>query len=91
MSEIFCFLAPFKLKQTVYLDRDGENARIISDNVHIQDLSKFMLNSAIDLDIKKIRLVGDSTFAEGYKEKIISEQKSNPEFSNHDIIVEVNK
>ena len=91
MSEIFCFISPFQLKQTVYMDKNENNAVAISHDVSLQDLADFMLESAISYDANKIRLVGEGTFVEGYKEQIIGKKKANPKFSNHNIIVEVNK
>ncbi len=93
MSEIFCFISPFQLKQTVYMDmgEDEDNAAVISHDVSLQDLADFMLESAISYGANKIRLVGEGTFVEGYKEQIIGKKKANPKFSNHNITVEVNK
>lgn len=91
MSEIFCFISPFQLKQTVYMGEDEDNAAIISHDVSLQDLADFMLESAISYGANKIRLVGEGTFVEGYKEQIIGKKKANPKFSNHNITVEVNK
>ena len=90
MSEIFCFISPFQLKQTVYMDKNDDNAVAISHDVFLQELADFMLESAISYNVNKIRLVGEGTFVEGYKEQIVRKKKSNPKFSNHDIIVEVN-
>lgn len=90
MSEIFCFVSPFQLKQTVYMDKNDDNAVAISHDVSLQELADFMLESAISYNVNKIRLVGEGTFVEGYKEQIVRKKKSNPKFSNHDIIVEVN-
>lgn len=90
MSEIFCFVSPFQLKQTVYMDKNDDNAVAISHDVSLQELADFMLESAISYNVNKIRLVGEGTFVEGYKEQIVKKKKSNPKFSNHDIIVEVN-
>lgn len=90
MSEIFCFVSPFQLKQTVYMDKNDDNAVAISHDVSLQELADFMLESAISYNVNKIRLVGEGAFVEGYKEQIVRKKKSNPKFSNHDIIVEVN-
>lgn len=90
MSEIFCFVSPFQLKQTVYMDKNDDNAVAISHDVSLQELADFMLESAISYNVNKIRLVGEGTFVEGYKEQIVRKKKSNPKFSNHDIVVEVN-
>lgn len=90
MSEIFCFVSPFQLKQTVYMDKNDDNAVAISHDVSLQELADFMLESAISYNVNKIRLVGEGTFVEGYKEQIVKKKKSNPKFSNHDIVVEVN-
>lgn len=91
MSEIFCFISPFQLKQTVYMDKNEDNAVAISHDVSLQDLADFMLESAISYGANKIRLVGEGAFVEGYKEQIIGKKKANPKFSNHNITVEVNK
>lgn len=91
MNEIFCFVSPFQLKQTVYMDKDEDNAVALSHDVALQELADFMLESAVSYNADKIRLVGEGSFVEGYKEQIIGKKKSNPKFSNQNIIVEVNK
>ena len=72
------------------MDKNDDNAVAISHDVSLQELADFMLESAISYNVNKIRLVGEGTFVEGYKEQIVRKKKSNPKFSNHDIIVEVN-
>ena len=72
------------------MDKNDDNAVAISHDVSLQELADFMLESAISYNVNKIRLVGEGTFVEGYKEQIVRKKKSNPKFSNHDIVVEVN-